>query len=195
MERLGNVVVAASQALQRRSPKAPSVTSDALPAEFAAIDRMSRLVTWRGTDGSIEIARALTDAERAELRKRADDLAPALVPFDRERPGDVDRVAAAAANMYGGFPSMRAEGADATARIDSLMNSLVRNGLPTWAIEQACRSIQDDGYERTDGKKTWTERQWAPSDSEVAVVAQRIVRRRGSALADAEMILSAKVGR
>lgn len=129
------------------------------------------------------------------MQKRADDLGPALEPFDRERPGDLDRVAAAAADMYGSFPSMRAEGADAIARVDSLMNSLVRHELPTWAIEQACRSIQDDGYERDDGKKKWMERQWAPSDSEVARVAQRIVRRRSSAKANAVAILGAKVGR
>lgn len=151
-------------------------------------------MTWRGTDGSIEIARPLTDVERRALTTRAAELEPALEPFDRERPGDVDRVAAAAADMYGSFPSMR--GVDAVARIDSLMNSMARHGHPTWAIEQGCRSIQDEGYERADadGKKR-IERQWAPSDSEVGAVVLRIVWRRSSAKKNALAILGAKVGR
>ena len=196
MQRLGSVA-AASRVLERRyeTPKTPSLTVDALPPEVAAIDRMIGLVMWQGGDGTTEIVRALTETERRELQKRVDDLTQAFDPFDRERPDDLDRVAAAAADMYGSFPSMRQEGADAIARVDSLMNSLVRSGLPTWAIERACRSIQDDGYERDDGKKKWTERQWAPSDSEVTKIAIRIVSKRFNAKANALAILGAKVGR
>lgn len=188
--------VGVSQVLERKyvTPKTPALTAEQLPAEALPIDGLSRMISWRGTDGSIEITRALTDTERAELVRRAADIAPALEPFDRERPGDIDRVAAAAADMYGSFPSMRAEGEDAIARVDSLMSSLVRKSLPTWAIEQACRSIHDDGYERRDGKKTWTERQWAPSDSEVASVAKRIAWIRTEAKNNAVALLGAKIG-
>lgn len=199
MQQLGQAGrVAVSQALERRyeTPNTPSLALDNLPAEISEIDRLAtRLVTWRGTDGSIEIARPLTDAERHELTKRANELEPALEPFDRARQDDLDRVAAAAADMYGSFPSMRQEGADAVARVDSLMSALVRRLMPTWAIEQACRSIQDNGYERTDGKKKWTERQWAPSDSEVIRVAMKIVQGRATAKNNAVAILGAKVGR
>lgn len=172
----------------------PSVTVDRLPDEIAPVDALVRLVTWRGTDGTIELARPLERQERAALERRVRELAPVLEPFDRERSGDTDRVAAAAGDMYGSFPSMR--GVDAVARIHSLMNSMARHGLPTWAVEQACRSIQDNGYERADydGKKR-TERQWAPSDSEVAVVATRIVGKRAAAKTNALAILGAKVGR
>lgn len=193
MEKVG---VTAANLVSRGLPRGsdrnlPSITADRLPADIAPIDMLSRMVTWRGTDGGIEIARPLTDGERRELARRVDELAPALLPFDRERPGDVDRVAASAADMYGSFPSMR--GVDAVARIDSLMNSMARHGLPTWAIEQACRDIQDQGYQRADADgKTRTERQWAPSDSEVGVVAKGIVRLRGAAKTNAEALLGAK---
>ncbi len=150
---------------------------------------------WRGTDGSIEIARALTEAERNELTRRASDLEPALEPFDRERRNDLDRVAEAASDMYGGFPSMRQQGADAVARANALISSLERNGLPTWAIEQACRSIQDSGYEQSNDEKTWTEKHWPPSDAEVVKEAKKIVRLRANAKANAVAILGAKVGR
>lgn len=199
MQRLNAVVATASRALRRRSEteleRLPSVTRDQLPATCSPIDLTAGLIIWRGTDGSVEIARPLKADERKALQARADELGRALEPFDRERPGDEDRVAGPALDMYGSFPSMRQEGMDAMARVDSLIASLVRHQLPTWAIEEGCRSIQDKGYERTDGKRTWTERQWAPSDSEVARVAAEIVRVRDVARDNALAVLGAKVGR
>lgn len=152
-------------------------------------------MTWRGTDGSIEIARKLTDAERRDLQNREAEIAPALNPFDRTRSSDLDRVTEVAAFMYGSFPSMRQEGADAVARIDCLMVSLARQNVPTWAIEKACREITDQGFERTDGKRTWIERQWAPSDSEVAGLARKIMWRLHSAKISAAGILKADAAR
>lgn len=194
MERLsGAVVVSRASQPRYETPNLPSLTLDRLPAECAPIDRLSGIVSWRGVDGSVEIARPLTDGECRALEQRKIELGRALEPFDRERPRDMDRVAEAAGDMYGSFPSMRQEGADALAKIDSLMNSLVRSLFPTWVIEQACRTIQDNGYQRSDGKKSWTECQWAPSDSEVARVAMRIVRLRSEALTNAKAILTAPV--
>lgn len=198
MQRLGQIVPAEGGSLPSRreseTRNLPSPTMDNLPAEHRQeVDQLFRLVTWRGADGSIEIARPLRDEERKLLVGRAQELASCLEPFEMDRPGDMDRVAEAVGDMLGGFPSMRQEGVDAVARIDSMARSLARHLFPVWAIEQACRAIQDAGYERSDGKRTWTERTWPPSDSEVATVARLAAFRRSAQRANALALLGAKV--
>jgi len=87
------------------------------------------------------------------------ELAPAVQPFGNR---DVNRVALALTDMFGGFPSMRQrDDAAVLARIDGARHVL--SEFPAWAIEKACSYIQANGVWR-DGA---FDRQWPPSDAEI----------------------------
>jgi hypothetical protein len=114
---------------------------------------------WIETGKPRQIRRELAPDERNALELRRDELAPAVQPYgDR----DVNRVALALTDMFGGFPSMRARNDEAVmARIDGARRVLAE--FPAWAIENACAYIQANGVWR-DGA---FDRQWPPSDAEI----------------------------
>lgn len=173
----------------------PAVRFDAsnLPA---VVDRVTDLeipqrvwANWIPAHGDRALVRALTDAERHALEARAGALRPALDGF--ARPADDDRVAAAISAMFGSYRSMRQQGADAIALVDSTMRALAQ--FPAWAIEAGCLSIQTDGYEVERDGECHRERHWPPSDAEVVVVVRRLVKARRDALENAERLLAAPV--
>ena len=164
-----------------------------LPAEIdrvADIDIPRRVWSALIIDGvPREIVRPLTLDERCALEVRVARLAPAMRPFSEL---DADSVAQALADMYSSFPSMRHAGADALGRVDTAMRVALVN-FPAWAIEEACRSIQVNGYERCEDGRCWIEKNWPPSDAGIVVVVERIVKRRADALKQAKDLLAAPV--
>ncbi len=190
MKQLSNSV---SEVLRCASaPELLPVRYDAknLPAEFE-LETDARIPQrlwsgWIPGDGSPrEIVRALSDQERQILSRRLNALVPIFAPY--RRPDDDDRVAGAIAAMFDGFPSMRARGQDALAKVASAMDTLRTH--PAWAIEAGCESIRTVGYQ-IDGK---TERHWPPSDPEIFAIVTAAAKSRRDALAKVTAILSAPV--
>lgn len=114
---------------------------------------------WIPQHGAQKLRRPLTDGERRALERRRDELAPAVMGYHPER--DLDRVALALAEMFGGFTSMRQTDAEAAAKIDSVARFLAV--FPAWAIEKACTDIRAKGVMR-DGTY---DRRWPPNDAEI----------------------------
>lgn len=141
---------------------------------------------WTPSDGPRQLRRALSAEERAAVERRRDELAPVVAPY-AER--DVDRVALALADMFGGFSSMRQTGDEVVARIDGARRVL--SPYPAWAIEKACAAIQSRGVFR-EGK---FDRRWPPSDAEVGEVVREELRLYGDAHGRAIALLSATVER
>jgi hypothetical protein len=118
--------------------------------------------SWKEDGKPRQLRRALTGDERDALEARSNELAPAMEPYSDR---DVNRVALALTDMFGGFPSMRTrDDAGVLARIDGVRRVLAE--FPTWAIEKACGYIQANGVWR-DGA---FDRQWPPSDAEIVAV-------------------------
>lgn len=145
-------------------PSLPSRASTTLPPvtnRATDVDLPRQLwSSWQEDGKPRQLRRALTADERAALEGRRDELAPALEPFaDR----DVNRVALAVTDMFDGFPQMRSSEEGAVARVDRVRHLLA--GYPAWAIEKACRMIQQRGTWR-DGK---FDRRWPPSDAELVL--------------------------
>lgn len=140
--------------------------------------------SWIPAAGKRELVRPLTPEERSALERRRDDLVPAVSGYpDR----DGDRVALALADMFGSFPSMRHSGDEVVARIDGARR--VMKEFPAWAIEKACEEIQSRGVFR-DGKY---DKQWPPSDAEIADVVREKKRLYGDSHASAVALLAATV--
>lgn len=193
MEKLGAAVGrVASPALRRESGAAlPAVrktfSPENLPPSLVArteIDLAREVISaWRPSHGGTLRRRELTDAERELVLARHVELAGCLAPF--EGPEECDRVAAAIADMYGSFTSMRHGEEDAAARVNALGKLLVR--FPAWAIEKACLRIRTQGVER-DGKP---DPRWPPSDAEAVAMVEAEVGSRRAALSVIEAMLSA----
>jgi len=165
-----------------------------LPAAFDARTdvEIPRAVwsAWTPQFGARQIVRPLRDDERSALEARKAQLAPALAPYAGG--ADSDRVAAALAAMFDGFRSMRERGENAMGRLDTAMRVL--KNFPAWAIEEACASIQRDGYQVHDRERvSRTERHWPPSDPEIADAVRLAVKMRDAALASATALLAASV--
>jgi hypothetical protein len=139
---------------------------------------------WIPDFGERMLRRALRQDERAALEHRRDELAPAVVPYQDR---DTDRVALALAEMFGSIPSMRHTGDEMVARVDGARRVL--RPFPAWAIEKACATIQAKGVFR-DGRY---EKQWPPSDAEIADVVRDELRLYGDAYGSAVALLAAKV--
>lgn len=119
--------------------------------------------TWKEDGKDRQLRRALTAEERAALEARRDELAPAVVPHASR---DVDRVALALTDMFGGFPSMRQrDDASVVARLDGARR--VMEEFPAWAIEKACATIQQNGIWRVQDGFGKFDRHWPPSDAEI----------------------------
>jgi len=141
---------------------------------------------WTPAVGEREVRRELTVEERGALERRRDELAPAVAPYpDR----DLDRVALALSDMFGGFTSMRQSDDEAVAKLDSVRRVLA--DFPAWAIEKASRSIQMNGVWR-DGK---FDRRWPPNDSEIVAAVRDEVRLYAATHRNVVALLNAPVER
>jgi hypothetical protein len=145
--------------LQQRS----GLTSTNLPAVSNRLTDVdiprSAWSHWRKVGKARQLRRPLTENECTALEIRRMELVPAVQPFGER---DVNRVALALTDMFGGFPSMRQrDDAAVVARIDGARHVLAE--FPAWAIEKACAYMQANGVWR-DGK---FDRQWPPSDAEI----------------------------
>lgn len=133
------------------------------------------------------IRRALTAAERTALERRRDELAPVMAPVG---PTD-EKAAEALSDMLGSFQGSKATGAEALAKIESLMRLLAE--FPLWAIEAVCHRIRTNGYEVVDRDGVRRERHWPPADAEIVAEMRREVRLRQEALDSATALLAAQV--
>lgn len=141
---------------------------------------------WKEDGKDRQLRRALTPDERAALEARRDELAPMVEPFHRL---DEPHVNIALADMFGSYRSMRQTGEEAMQVVMATTRSL--RDFPRWAIEKACRSIQQDGVLR-DGK---FDRNWPPNDAEIVHVVREKMRVYGDRHASAVALLEATVGR
>lgn len=141
--------------------------------------------SWIPAAGPRQIRRPLTEEERGVVERRRDELAPAVAPYHQER--DLDQVALAVTDMFGGYTSMRQSDDEAVAKLDSVRRVLAP--FPAWAIEKACNAIQTNGVWR-DGK---FDRQWPPNDSEIVAAVREHLRLYGDQHQNAVALLSAEV--
>jgi hypothetical protein len=139
---------------------------------------------WKEDGKPRRLRRPLTANERYDLEARRDELAPMLVLV---QPSQVDCVKIALADMFGSFRSMRQTGADAIAILEGTYRAL--SEFPAWAIDQACKSIQQNGVWR-DGK---FDRQWPASDAEIVSEVRDKVRLYGDAYRSAVALLEADI--
>lgn len=139
---------------------------------------------WIPSDGPRQLRRPLTDEERGVLERRRDELAPAVAPYQEH---DLDRVALALTDMFGGYTSMRQSDDEAVAKLDSVRRVLAP--FPAWAIEKACNAIQTNGVWR-DGK---FDRRWPPNDSEIIAEVRDKLRLYGDQHQRAVALLAATV--
>jgi hypothetical protein len=164
-------------------PERDQTADVAIPARVVA--------SWIPSSGRRQLRRALHSSERAVLERRASDLRIALAPY--ARPAQDDRVAAAIAELFGAYRSMRERGDDVVARVDSAMRLLRR--FPAWAIETACVTIRRNGYKVAEKGQTRTERHWPPSDPEICGIVESVTASRAAALAGAVDLLDAPISR
>lgn len=140
---------------------------------------------WIPSDGPRMLRRPLTEDERTELEARKTELEPVARPHGER---DVNRVALALTDMFGGFPSMRQrDDAAVMARIDGARRILAE--FPAWAIEKACGYIQTNGVWR-DGA---FDRQWPPSDAEIVAEVREKFRLYSDQYRSAVALLAASV--
>lgn len=127
----------------------------------------------------------MTDSEREALQVRFNELAPVVAGYGGR--DEISRVGLALAEMFGAFRSMRQTGDNAMAQITAAGSAL--DSFPAWAIEKACRSIQQNGVWR-DGK---FDRQWPPSDPEIVDAVRKEVKLYADSHRSAAALLSAEV--
>lgn len=144
---------------------------------------------WRDRDVNrkpINIARALTDDERAACERRKRDLQLGTAPY---APSEDDRVVAAISMMFGGIRSLaRIDDESAVAMAAGLRHAL--KPFPLWAIEAGCHALHI-GEAVLDGKAL--SRSFAPNDSEVYGVIKEIVKPYRDALDNVTALLTAPV--
>lgn len=149
------------------SPRNSAMARGALPAQMPSVlNRMTDIEiprsawsNWIPSDGPRKLRRHLTATERSALVHRRQELAPWVAPFEGRQ--EANRVALAVMDMLGSFRSMRQVEEAAVAQVDAIQRLLAP--FPAWAIENACRSIQQDGVWRNGA----FDRQWPPNDSEI----------------------------
>lgn len=145
---------------------------------------------WIETGKRRQLRRELTVAERADLERRRDELAPMMLPICR---AEAEVVRVAIEEMFGSFRSMRQSGPEAAALSDATFR-MVRE-FPAWAVEKACRGIQHLGVWRTKDGFGAYDRQWPPNDSEIVAEVRKEVRLYGEAHRHAVALLEAEVER
>jgi len=126
------------RAQERQLASSSSSNLTPAPAIAALVNRYDSLVVWRPQDGSRVEARAIPNAsERRELEQRIGDLRSALRPAGLAM-ADRERVGAAVARMFAGYPSQR--NSDPRATIATYVLEL--ESLPAWAVERACEAVR-----------------------------------------------------
>lgn len=144
---------------------------------------------WRDRDVNrrpVNIARALTEAERDMVERRRNELSQGCAPFATS---ETDRVVKAISRMLGGIRSLRNDDIEAAvAGIDGMRHLLKE--FPLWAIEAGCLAIAK-GEALVDGRRM--DRRWAPNDSEVYGVIKEIVAPYLKALENVTALLAAPV--
>jgi hypothetical protein len=114
---------------------------------------------WKEHGKPQQLRRPLTADERRALECRKYELEPVVAGYDHT---ELDRIAIAIGDMYGGYPSLGSRGDQSVAgRIDAMRRALSK--YPCWAIEKACESIRINGVWR-DGA---FDRKWPPTDAEI----------------------------
>ena len=102
------------------------------------VDRYEKLIVWRPQDGSRVEACAIPDAsERFELETRLTVLQSTMRPAEFAL-ADRERIGAAVARMFAGYPSQR--NSDARATVATYVLEL--GNLPVWAVERACDAVR-----------------------------------------------------
>jgi hypothetical protein len=187
MEKLTFNPVAAPAQATALSPSSSRAARPALMDREADFDIPRKVSTnWLPAIGAREINRALSDAERATLQRRASDLASGLTPM---QPHEKDDARAAMHAMLGGFRSRRETGADAQAAVEVLLAIL--QGFPGWAIEQACLRIA----KRQVDIDPPLDPRWAPNDGQVHEIVEAIVKPYRKSLDAAQALLAAPVAK
>lgn len=132
------VDIPAIRAQERQLASSSSSNLIQAQAIAALVDRYEKLIVWRPQDGSRVEARAIPNAsERRELEQRIADLRSALRPAGLAM-ADRERIGAAVARMFAGYPSQR--NSDPRATIATYVLEL--ESLPAWAVEKACESVR-----------------------------------------------------
>jgi hypothetical protein len=135
---------------------------------------------WTPDPAYRQLARPMTNGERAAIEARAAALELALEPFGEEDRGRVDESVSA---MFSGFRSMgRQSGDQVGATIEVTMAVLAP--FPAWAIAKGCLKVARN--------EAGLDRRFAPNDGEVADVVKEIVRPYKAALTGARGLLLAK---
>jgi hypothetical protein len=140
-----------------------------------------RVLAWIGSDGIAEIRRALTDAERAALERRARDLRRALVPWSN---ADRRQLEGELALMLGGHTSMQKLDDVAAKGLVAQYLQLTRD-RPFWAVVQVCRKIRPGDA----GIPT----KYCPNEAEFNSLLRRLVSPYERQLLQAQRLLDAKV--
>jgi hypothetical protein len=135
---------------------------------------------WTPTGGVKHLRRPLLIHERRLMAERVQDLRRAVVPYTEAQK---DVVAAAIADMLGGFRSMRQSGDAVIATVASVLFAVEH--LPPWAIVQGCEAIRQH--------RAGLKAEWAPNDTEIVAVCRRFVEPYATRLRNAEALLKAPV--
>ena len=153
-----------------------------VPAPFdRQSDWLTRLVCWKPQfEGEWEITRPLTEPERERLRKRVAVLEMALTPITPEQE---PTVRAAIAGMFSGFRAMRQQGEDIPSTVE--VTCVVMRDLPAWAVKEACLKVARG--------KAELETRYAPNDTQLHLIADRLLHNHRRALHEARELLRAKV--
>jgi hypothetical protein len=163
---------------------APIKSAEQLPTVFdREADRAipDRVLAWVSSDGTAEIRRPLTDAERGALERRAGDLRRALVPWSN---ADRRQLEGELALMLGGYTSMQRLDDVAAQGLVAQYLQLTRD-RPFWAVVQVCRKI------RTGDAGIPT--QYCPNEAEFNTLLRRLVQPYERQLLQARRLLDAKV--
>lgn len=126
------------------------------------------------------IVRELTPAERTNLTNRATELRAALWGYV---PGERDDVEASIAAMFGGFRSMRQEGAAAEGLV--AITAAVLRDFPAWAIARGCMKVSRN--------EAGLDPRWPPNDTEIYGVVAAVVQEYRKTLDIVEGLLAAPV--
>jgi hypothetical protein len=132
------VDIPAIQAQERQlvNSKSSDLTPD--PITAGLLDSYEKQIVWRPQGGGSVEANKIPDAsERATLERRLSVLKSTMRPAALAM-ADRERVGAAVAAMFAGYPSQR--NSDARATIATYVMEL--GGKPAWAVENACSAVR-----------------------------------------------------
>lgn len=156
--------------------KAPSLTDR--EADYVLPARV--FVNWKADGEPRAIMRPLTEREQSVIEHRRDELQPALSAYlDEERAAVEAEIMA----LFAGRRSMRQSGVEAEAT--AAITARVLRQFPLWAISEGCMVIARGGGD--------VDHRYAPNDSEIYAVVEKVVRPYREKLENANALLSAPV--